>query len=110
MRERGRRNHVVLAVIALLGALCNGCSREDPSDLSFRAYAAIDAGRPLEAEAALAKLQRIRKLTVSEHLLRSRAASAEDESTRLSPRSTTPACPRKASKRHLSPLAAASWS
>ncbi len=76
MRERGRRNHLVLAVIALLGALCNGCSREDPSDLSFRAYAAIDAGRPLEAEAALAKLQRIRRLTVSEHLLRSRAASA----------------------------------
>jgi predicted Zn-dependent protease len=75
MRESGRGNHVVLAALPLLAALCNGCSGENPSDLSFRAYAELDAGRPEQAEAALAKLERIRKLTVSEQLLRSLAAS-----------------------------------
>ena len=75
MRERGQAKHVVLAVVALLASLCNGCNREDPRDLSYRAHAEFDAGRPEETEAALAKLERIRKLTVTERLLRSRAAS-----------------------------------
>jgi tetratricopeptide (TPR) repeat protein len=43
--------------------------------LSYHAQAEYDAGRPVEAEAMLARLERIRKLTVAERLLRSRAAS-----------------------------------
>jgi tetratricopeptide (TPR) repeat protein len=66
---------VGLAAIALLAAACAGCGREDPRDLSYRAYAEFDAGRAEDAEAALAKLERIRRLTVSERLLRSRVAS-----------------------------------
>jgi tetratricopeptide (TPR) repeat protein len=75
MNEREWKTHPVLAAIAIAAVLCNGCSREDPRDLSYRAQAEFDAGRPDEAEAALAKLAQIRKLTVSERLLRSRVAS-----------------------------------
>jgi tetratricopeptide (TPR) repeat protein len=75
MIERRRGNHVVLLAIALLAAACSGCSREDPRDLSYRAQTEFDAGRPAEAEAALTKLEGIRKLTVAERLLRSRLAS-----------------------------------
>jgi tetratricopeptide (TPR) repeat protein len=66
---------VVVVAIVLGAASCNGCNREDPRDLSYRAQAELDAGRPAEAEAFLARLARIRTLTVSERLLRSRAAS-----------------------------------
>ena len=59
----------------LLATVCNGCSRDDPRDLSYRAQSEFDAGRPAEAEAALVKLEGIRKLTVAERLLRSRLAS-----------------------------------
>ncbi len=63
------------AALAVIAAACSGCTRDDPHDLAFRAQAEAAAGRPAEAEAALAKLARIRRLTVPERLLRSQAAS-----------------------------------
>jgi tetratricopeptide (TPR) repeat protein len=75
MNERRKGCRVVLVAIALLATACNGCSRDDPRDLSYRAQSEFEAGRPAEAEAALVKLEGIRKLTVEERLLRSRLAS-----------------------------------
>jgi tetratricopeptide (TPR) repeat protein len=75
MSESRRRIRLVFPVIGLLAGACPACSREDPRDLVFRAEAELDAGRPAEAEAALARLARIRRLSVSERLMRSKAAS-----------------------------------
>jgi tetratricopeptide (TPR) repeat protein len=51
-----------------------GCGRDDPADLEYRAQADITAGRLEDAEAHLARLARVRPLTVRERLLRARAA------------------------------------
>ena len=67
-----------LAVMSLFAGLCIGCSRDDPRDLSYRAQTEFEAGRFEEAELALAKLERMRALTVSERILRSRVASARN--------------------------------
>jgi len=75
MSERGRCNRWVLAALGLLAAAGPGCSRHDPDDLSQRARAEFAAGRLADAEADLARLARIRWLTVPERLLRSQLAS-----------------------------------
>ena len=75
MNERGWGIRLVLVAIGLIAASFPGCSKNDPYDLAYRAQAEFDAGRPAKAEAALARLARIRRLTVSERLLRSRLAS-----------------------------------
>jgi tetratricopeptide (TPR) repeat protein len=75
MRISRRRIRLVFSAIGLIAVACPGCARDDPSDLAYRAQAESAAGRPAEAEAALARLARIRRLTVPERLLRSRAAS-----------------------------------
>ena len=75
MRLRRLRFRQFLAVLGMFVAVCPGCGRDDPQGLSYRAKAEFDAGRPAEAEAALARLARIRRLTVSERLLSSRLAS-----------------------------------
>jgi tetratricopeptide (TPR) repeat protein len=64
-------------VLAALAALTttSGCSRGDPDDLAYRARADFAAGRLAESEADLARLARIRRLTLAERLLRSQVAS-----------------------------------
>ncbi len=75
MRDSKRPLLSSCAALGLIAAACSGCTREDPHDLAYRAQTEAAAGRPAEAEAALARLARIRRLTVSERLLRSQAAS-----------------------------------
>jgi tetratricopeptide (TPR) repeat protein len=66
---------LVLSALGLIAGASPGCTRDDPRELSYRAQADYAAGRPEEAEAALKRLARVRPLTVSERLLRSRTAS-----------------------------------
>ena len=64
-----------LLVPALLGGTMSpGCGRDNPADLEYRAQANLAAGRLEDAEANLARLARLRPLTVSERLLRAQVA------------------------------------
>jgi tetratricopeptide (TPR) repeat protein len=58
----------------LVAAVSPGCGRDNPADLEYRAQANVAAGRLDDAEANLARLARIRPLTVSERLLRAQVA------------------------------------
>src|SRR4051794_3069147 len=75
MKERSPRSWRFLLALGVLAlAMSPGCSRDDLADLEHRARANLAAGRLEDAEANLARLARIRPLTVSERLLRAQVA------------------------------------
>jgi tetratricopeptide (TPR) repeat protein len=73
MSARAWRPGWVALRCGMLVVAC-GCSRETPADLAYHAQSDYAAGRLVEAEAGLARLARIRRLTLSELLLRSQIA------------------------------------
>jgi tetratricopeptide (TPR) repeat protein len=74
-RRRNLRSHLGRAGLGwvVLFAAC-GCSRDNPADLAYRARSNYAAGRLAEADADLARLARIRRLTLPDLLLRSEIA------------------------------------
>jgi tetratricopeptide (TPR) repeat protein len=75
MNGRGWGYWRFLPALGLLAvAMSPGCSREDPADLEYRARVNVAGGRLEDAEVNLARLARIRPLTVPERLLRAQVA------------------------------------
>jgi len=64
----------VPALGLVVAAVSPGCGRDDPADLWYRAQVDHATGRLAEAETDLARLARVRRLTVPERLLRSQVA------------------------------------
>jgi tetratricopeptide (TPR) repeat protein len=61
-----------MAAIGMVVAIvAHGCGRDDPAELWFRAQVDYAAGRLVAAEADLQRLSRVRRLGVSESILRS---------------------------------------
>ncbi len=73
--ERRIRPALLLVLVGLVAAAGSGCRRDDPDELWYRRAADFAAGRLAEAETALARLARIRRLEVPERVLRARVAS-----------------------------------
>jgi predicted Zn-dependent protease len=71
-----RTTRWLLSVLGpVVAAAGPGCGRDDPDELWYRARVESAAGRLAEAETDLARLARIRPLTVPERMLRAKLAS-----------------------------------
>jgi thioredoxin-like negative regulator of GroEL len=71
----GQRWFVSAVGLVVGAAVGHGCSRDDPDELWYRARVDSAAGRLVEAESDLARLARMRSLTLPERVLRAKVAS-----------------------------------